>query len=105
EGKPQVEGYGLEELAVSAEAVLAGLGPLAVQLAGLAAEAAGAVTLDAMEALVTERGRELLRGVVQLGLDAQAGAEVRLAGGDRRGRGAAGPRRARACPAGGDDAG
>ena len=33
-----------------------------------------------MELLVTEQGRELLRRVVQLGLDAQAAAEVRLAG-------------------------
>ena len=72
-----MEQYGLDKLAASAEAVLAGLGPL---VAGLAAEAGRAVTLDAMEALVTERGRELLRGVVQLGLDAQADAEVRLAG-------------------------
>jgi hypothetical protein len=75
-----VEQYGLEELAASAEAVLAGLGPLAAALAGLAVEAGRAVTLDAMETLVTERGRELLRGLVQLGLDAQADAEVRLAG-------------------------
>ena len=34
EGKPQVEEYGLDELAASAEAVLAGLGPLAAGLAG-----------------------------------------------------------------------
>jgi len=80
EGKPLMEQYGLEELAASAEAVLAGLGPLAAGLARLAVEAGRAVTLDAMELLVTERGRELLRGVVQLGLDAQADAEVRLAG-------------------------
>ncbi|HEX5304275.1 MAG TPA: ISKra4 family transposase [Streptosporangiaceae bacterium] len=75
-----MEQYGLEELAASAEAVLAGLGPLAAGLARLAVEAGRAVTLDAMEQLVTERGRELLRGVVQLGLDAQADAEVRRAG-------------------------
>ena len=74
-----MEGYGLEELAASAEAVVAGLGPVAVQLACLAGEAARAVTLDAMEVLVTERGRELLRGLVQLGLDTQAAGEVRLA--------------------------
>jgi hypothetical protein len=73
-----VEEYGLDELAASAEAVLAGLGPLVVQLAGLAAGAGGAVTLDAMEAGVVEGGRELLRGVVQLGLDSQAAAEVRV---------------------------
>src|SRR4051794_41917870 len=33
-----------------------------------------------MESLVTERGRELLCGVVQLSVDAQAGREVRLPG-------------------------
>jgi hypothetical protein len=78
EGKPQVEEYGLDELAASAEAVLPGLGPLAVALAGLAAGAGRAVTLDAMEELVAGGGRELLCGVVQLGVDAQAGREVRL---------------------------
>jgi hypothetical protein len=75
-----VEQYGLDELAASAEAVMAGLGPLAAGLARLAVEAGGAVTLDAMELVVIERGRELLRGLVQLGLDAQADAEVRRAG-------------------------
>ena len=79
EGKPQVEQYGLDELAASADAVVAGLGPLAAGLARLAAEAGRAVTLDEMELLVAGRGRELLRGVVQLSLDAQAAAEVRLA--------------------------
>jgi hypothetical protein len=86
-----VEGYGLDELAASAESVLAGLGPLAVALARLAGEAGRAVTLDAMEMLVIEQGRELLRTVIQLSLDAQAAAEVRLAvvigaDGVRRGR-------------------
>ena len=71
--------------------MLAGLGPLAAGLARLAVEAGQAVTLDAMEVLVVERGRELLRGVVQLSLDAQAEREVRLpqvtgADGVRRGR-------------------
>jgi len=80
EGKPQWKSTGLDELAASAEAVLAGLGPLAAGLARLAGEAGRAVTLDAMETLVIERGRELLRGLVQLSLDAQADAEVRLAG-------------------------
>jgi hypothetical protein len=70
--------YGLGELAASADAVVAGLGPLAVQLARLAVEAGQAVTLNAMELLVVGRGREVLRGVVQLSLDRQAGAEVRL---------------------------
>jgi hypothetical protein len=78
EGKPQVEQYGLDALAASAEAVVPGLGPLAAGLAGLAGEAGRAVTLDAMELLVIERGRELLRGLVQLALDAQAEREVRL---------------------------
>ena len=61
-----VEEYGLDELAASAEAVVAGLGPLAAGLARLAVQAGRAVTLDAMELLVIEQGRELLRGVVQL---------------------------------------
>ena len=73
-----MEEYGLDELAASAEAVLAGLGPLAVQLAGLAAEAGRAVTLDAMEVLVTGQGRKLLCGLVQLALDGQAEREVRV---------------------------
>jgi len=78
EGKPQVEEYGLDELAASAEAVVAGLGPLAAGLARLAGEACQAVTLDAMEVLVIGQGRELLRGLVQLALDGQAEREVRL---------------------------
>jgi hypothetical protein len=73
-----VEEYGLDELAASAEAVLAGLGPLAAGLARLAIEAGRAVTLDAMELLVIGQGRELLRGLVQLSLDGQAAAEVRV---------------------------
>lgn len=73
-----MEEYGLDVLAASAEAVVAGLGPLAVRLAGLAVEAGRAVTLDAMEVLVTGQGRELLLGLVQLALDAQAEREVRL---------------------------
>ena len=73
-----MEEYGLGALAASAEAVLAGLGPLAVRLARLAGEAGGAVTLDAMEGLVWEQGREVLRGLVQLALDGQAEREVRV---------------------------
>jgi hypothetical protein len=89
-----VEQYGLDELAASAEAVLAGLGPLAAGLGRLAVEAGGAVTLDAMEVLVAERGRELLCGLVQLALDGQAEREVRLA----QVTGEDGVRRARAEP-------
>jgi hypothetical protein len=73
-----VEEYVLDGLAASADAVLAGLGPLAVMLARVAVEAGRAVTLDAMEQLAAGRGRELLRQVLQLGLDRQAAAEVRL---------------------------
>ena len=73
-----MEEYGLDALAASADAVVAGLGPLAAGLARLAGEAGRAVTLDAMEVLVIEQGRELLRGLVQLSLDAQAEREVRL---------------------------
>src|SRR5579863_8919965 len=80
EGKPQVEGYGLDELAASADAVMAGLGPLAAGLARLAVAAGQAGTLAEMESLASGQGREILRGVVQLGLDVQAAAEVRLAG-------------------------
>ena len=87
-----MEEYGLDVLAASAEAVVAGLGPLAVQLAGLAVQAGRAVTLDAMEVLVTEQGRDLLRGLVQLALDGQAEREVRLP----EVTGADGVRRARA---------
>jgi len=87
-----VEEYGLDGLAASAEAVLAGLGPLAAGLARLAIEAGQAVTLEAMELLVIERGRDLLRGLVQLSLDGQAEREVRLP----RVTGADGVRRARA---------
>jgi hypothetical protein len=87
-----VEEYGLDDLAASAESVLAGLGPLAVQLARLAGEAGRAVTLDAMEGLVAGQGRDLLRGVVQLSLDGQAEREVRLP----RVTGQDGVRRARA---------
>ena len=73
-----MEEYGLDELTASADAVVAGLGPLAGGLARLAVEAGRAVTLDAMELLVMEQGRELLCGLVQLSLDAQAAAEVRV---------------------------
>ena len=74
-----MEEYVLERLAASADAVVAGLGPVAAELGRLAGRARGAATLDAMEALVVEQGRELLRGLLQLSLDAQAAAEVRLA--------------------------
>ena len=92
EGKPLMEKYGLDELAASADAVVAGLGPLAAGLARLVAEAGRAVTLEAMELMVAGRGRELLRGLLQLCLDGQAAAEARLPGVT----GADGVRRARA---------
>src|SRR4249919_3299571 len=68
EGKPQVEEYGLDGLAASAELVLAGLGPLAAGFARLAVQAGRAVTLQEMEGRVWEEGRRLLCGLVQLGL-------------------------------------
>ena len=74
-----------------------GLGPLAAGLARLAGEACRAVTLDAMEVLVAGQGRELLRGLVQLALDAQAERRCRLPQVTGHGRGAAGARRARSC--------
>ena len=73
-----MEEYGLDGLAASAEAVMAGLGPLVAGLARLAVEAGRAGTLEAMEGLAWEKGRELLCGVVQLGVDTQAAAEVRV---------------------------
>ena len=79
-----VEEYVLDAVVASVESVVPGLGPLAGMLAGLAGEVAGAgpaaMTLEAMEQLVVVRGRELLRAVLQFGLDAGADAEVRLAG-------------------------
>jgi hypothetical protein len=87
-----VEQYGLDELAASAEAVVSGLGPLAAGLGRLAGEAGRAVTLEAMEGLVWEQGRELLRGLIQLSLDTQAAGEARLP----QVTGADGVRRARA---------
>ena len=86
-----MEQYGLDELAASADAVVAGLGPLAAGLARLAGEAGRAVTLDAMEGLVVEQGRELLRGLVQLSLDGQAERGGPAAAGDRAGTGCRGP--------------
>jgi hypothetical protein len=74
-----VEEYGFDGLAASADAVMAGLGLLVSGLARLAVAAGRAVTLAEMELLASEQGREILRGVVQLSLDAQAAAEVRLA--------------------------
>ena len=78
EGKPLMEQYGLDELAASADAVVPGLGLLAAGLARLAVGASRAVTLEEMEGRVVGEGRELLCGLIQLGLDTQAAGEVRL---------------------------
>jgi hypothetical protein len=79
-----MEGYASAELVATVDAVAPGLGPLAGMLAGLVDGLTGpgsaGMTLDAMELLVMVRGRELLRAVLQHGLDAQADAEVRVAG-------------------------
>jgi hypothetical protein len=72
-----VDEYELEALAASAEAVVPGLGPLAVMLARLADTASGPQSLDVMVAGVVAEARELLRGVVQLGVDGLARPEVR----------------------------
>jgi hypothetical protein len=74
-----VEEYVLAELEATAERAGRGLGPLMRMLAELAADVAGPATLEAMEQVVVVRGRELLRAVLQHGLDAGAAAEVRLA--------------------------
>jgi hypothetical protein len=79
-----VEGYALDALVAIVESVAPGLGPLAGMLAGLAGRLTGpgaaAMPLEEMERLVIAGGRELLRAVLQHGLDALAGAEVRLEG-------------------------
>ncbi len=48
-----MERYGLEGLAASADAVVAGLGPLAVRWPGWLVAAGRAVTLEAMEVLAS----------------------------------------------------
>ena len=79
-----MEEYVVDAVVARVELVVPGLGPLAGMLAGLAGDLAGAgaagMTLEAMEQLVTVRGRELLRAVLQYGLDAGADAEARLPG-------------------------
>jgi hypothetical protein len=86
-----VEEYGLGGLAASGEQVMAvleaageavapGLGPLVVRVARLFTDAAGVVTLAEMEQLAVEESRKIGRGALQLALDAQADAEVRLPG-------------------------
>ena len=87
-----MEEYVLDAVAAKVEPVVPGLGPLAGMLAGLAGDLAGAgaaaMTLEAMEQLVVVRGRELLRAVLQDGLDAGPCGGA-AGGGDRRGRGGA----------------
>jgi len=95
-----VEGYAADGLAASgepaaglaecADRLVPGLGPLVEALAGLVADATAEQTLDAMEVLAVERGRDITRGALQLALDRQADAEVMLPGlagadGERRG--------------------
>ena len=76
-----MEGYAAGRAAASADA---GLAVLVSELTGLVGELAGvgaAVTsFDEIERQVAERGRELLRKVVQHVMDACAAAEPRLAG-------------------------
>src|SRR5262249_17853495 len=79
EGKPQVEEYGLDELVASAEAALAGLGPLAAGVAPLGGGAGRGGAAGGVGGVGPGQGRELLCGLVQLALDGQAEREVRLA--------------------------
>ena len=82
EGKPQMEQYGLDELAASADAVVPGLGVLAAGLAGLVTgligPGAAGLSFDDVEQQVMTQGRELLAKVIQHVMDAQAAAEPRL---------------------------
>ncbi len=85
-----MEGYAVDGLAASGEAVLAGLGPLVVRVAVMYEGAAGAVLLDDMERLAVEESRKIGLGARQLAMDAQADAEMPLPGltgqdGERRG--------------------
>ena len=79
-----MEEYVLDALVASVESVVPGLGPLAGMLGelagGLTGPGSAGMTLDAMEQLVVVQGRELLRGVLQHGLDVRAAAEARLPG-------------------------
>ena len=76
-----MEQYLLDELAATAEKLAAGSGPLAAGLVSLVAGLQQLAGLREMEAAAAVRGRELLRGVLQLSLDLQAAAEVRVPGG------------------------
>jgi hypothetical protein len=73
-------GRGLAGLEAAGNAVAPGLGPLVVRVAVMYQGTAGAVLLDDMETLAVEQSRQIGLGVLQLALDAQAGAEVPLAG-------------------------
>lgn len=79
-----MEAYAVDELVASAEALGAGLGLLVGELVGLVGELTGpgavAGSFDQVEVRVAERGRELLRMVLQHVLDGQAAGERRLAG-------------------------
>ena len=79
----QVEGYAVDGLAASAEAVAAGLGVLVAGLAGLVSGLTGpgaaGLSFDEVEQRVMTQGRELLQQVIQHVMDAQAAAEPRLA--------------------------
>jgi hypothetical protein len=75
-----MEGYAAGKRAASADA---GLAVLVGELTGLVGELAGAgaaMSFDEIERQVAERGRELLRKVIQHVMDACAAAEPRLAG-------------------------
>ena len=83
EGKPQVEGYAVADLAARADAVASGLGGPVGELVALAGELTGPgaaqLSFDEIEQQVMARGREILRMTVQHVMDARAAAEPRLA--------------------------
>jgi hypothetical protein len=70
----------LAAVAAAAEAAEPGTGMLAVKVILLVRAAAGAVTLEEIEALATEGARDLGLGALQRALDRQAEAEVPLPG-------------------------
>jgi hypothetical protein len=84
EGKPQVEGYAVDELVAMAESAVPGLGRLAGMLAalagGLTGPGAAGMSFEQIERQVAGKMRVLACAVFQHVLDARAGAEARLPG-------------------------
>lgn len=80
-GEPaDLQGGALARLAAAGDAVAAGLGPVVVRAACLLMSVAGAETLAEMELAAVEGSRKIGLEMLQLAMDAQAAAEVPLAG-------------------------